>query len=71
MNDNDEVRHALSVLVNYCNQYDSNVCHDYNREDYTPPHECMFWRTCYFDGYVVCDTLKYELDMISDDETIG
>lgn len=67
MTDKGELINALRVIVNYCSQYDSNLCHDYNAKDFTPPHECMFWHTCYFDGHVVCDTLKYELDMMTDD----
>lgn len=61
MIDKEELINALKVLINYCNQYDSVIC-DYSGKDFTPPHECMFWRMCYFDGHVVCGTLRYVLE---------
>ena len=61
MTDKEELINALKVLVSYCNQYDSDVCHD-SRKDFTPPHECMFWHTCYFDAHVMCDRLRDELE---------
>lgn len=62
MANKEELINALKVLVSYCNQYDSDVCLEYQSKDYTPPHECIFWDTCYFDYYTVCDTLKYKLE---------
>lgn len=62
MTDKEELKNALKVLVNYCNQYDDDVCLAYNPKDFTPPHGCMFWHTCHFDYYRVCDTLKDELE---------
>lgn len=62
MIDKEECKNALKILIDYCNQYDSTVCHDYNAKDFTPPHECMFWHTCHFDGYMMCDRLRYELE---------
>lgn len=61
MTDKEELKNALNVLINYCNQYDSVMC-DYCCENFTAPHECIFWHTCYFDAYRVCDTLRYELE---------
>lgn len=61
MTDKEELKNALKVLVNYCNQYYSVVCH-HSGKDFTPPHECMFWHTCYFDACEVCGALSYELE---------
>lgn len=62
MTDKEKLKNALKVLVNYCNQYDDDVCLEYHPKDHTPPHECMFWHTCHYDYYRVCDTLEYELE---------
>lgn len=60
----EELKNALKVLVNYCEQYDSDVCHEYQSKDFTPPHGCMFWHTCYFDAHVMCDRLRDELEKL-------
>lgn len=59
---------SIDSMVHYCNQYDSDVCHVYKGRDFTPPHECMFWHTCYFDAYVMCDNLRYVLEEL---ENVG
>jgi len=64
MTDKEELINALKVLVNYCEQYDSDVCHKSQSKDFTPPHECMFWHTCYFDAHVMCDRLRDELEVL-------
>lgn len=61
MTNKEELKNALKVLINYCNQYYSAACY-HSCKDFTPPHECMFWHTCYFDAYVLCDTLRDELE---------
>lgn len=61
MTDKEELINALKVLVNYCDQYNSVLC-DSCGKNFAPPHECIFWHTCYFDAYLVCDTLRYELE---------
>lgn len=68
MTDKEEFKNALKVLVNYCNQYDSTVCHDYNAKDFTPPHECVFWHTCHFDCHIMCDRLRDELEDLEKEE---
>ena len=67
MTDKEELKNALRVLVNYCSQYDYDVCHENRGRDFTPPHGCIFWDTCYFDAYVVCDTLQDVLEKLEND----
>lgn len=67
MTNKEELINALKVLVNYCNQYDSVLC-EHSGKDFTPPHECMFWHTCYFDACYVCSALRYELERL---ENVG
>lgn len=69
MTDKDQLKNALKVLVNYCNQYDDDVCHKY--QDFTPPHECVFWDTCHYDCQMMCISLKATLEDLEREEKMN